>query len=103
MVGLQAAPRPGRERPSIRLPHENKRRPRHDRRARPHEANIRVLHLAGAGASGCLQRALDDVPQAVDPPGAEAAAEGVERQFAIEFDAAVLDEIQRLAFLAEAV
>jgi len=39
----------------------------------------------------------------VDPPGAEAAAEGVERQFAIEFDAAVLDEIQRLAFLAEAV
>src|SRR5207249_2638863 len=43
------------------------------------------------------------VPEAVDAAGAEAAAKGVERQFAIELDAAVLDEIERLAFLAEAV
>jgi hypothetical protein len=33
--------------------------------------------------------------------GAEAAAKGVERQFAVELDLPVLDEIERLAFLAE--
>src|SRR5712692_8344175 len=48
-------------------------------------------------------RAFDDVPEAVDAAGAEAAAKGVERQFAVELDMPVLDEIERLAFLAEAV
>ena len=62
-----------------------------------------VLHLALARASRRLQHAFDDVPQAVDAPGAQAAAEGVERQLAVELDAAVLDEVERFAFLAEAV
>src|SRR5262252_11117433 len=39
----------------------------------------------------------------MDASGAEAAAKGVERQFAVELDAPVLDEIERLALLAEAV
>ncbi len=43
------------------------------------------------------------MPEAVDAAGAEAAAKGVERQFAVQFDAAVLDEIEGLALLAEAV
>jgi len=43
------------------------------------------------------------VPEAVDASGAEAAAKGVERQFAVELDAPVLDEIERFALLAEAV
>ena len=34
-----------------------------------------------------LQHAFDDGPQAVDAAGAKAAAEGVERQFAVERDA----------------
>src|SRR5262252_1432574 len=39
----------------------------------------------------------------MDAPGAEAPAKGVERQFAVELDAPVLDEIERLALVAEAV
>jgi hypothetical protein len=37
----------------------------------------------------------------VDAACAEIAANGVERQFAVEFDKPVLDEIECLAFLAE--
>src|SRR5215831_5460022 len=43
------------------------------------------------------------MPEAMDASGAEAAAKGVKRQVAIQLDASVLDEIERLAFLAEAV
>src|SRR5207237_9875614 len=50
-----------------------------------------------------LQGALDDVPEAVNPPGAETAAKGVERQFAVEFDTAVLDKIECFALGAEAI
>src|SRR5580658_1128122 len=87
----------------VRLLDENKRRAGDDRGAGADEGDVGVLDLAGAGAAGGLQGAFDDVPEAVDAPGAEAAAEGVERQLAVEFDAAVLDEIERLAFLAESV
>src|SRR6185436_17835559 len=88
---------------SIGFLDENESRPGHDRRARPHERDVGVLHLPLARASRGLQRAFYDVPQAVDPPGGEAAAEGVERQLAVELDAAALDEIERFALLAEAV
>jgi hypothetical protein len=44
---------------------------------------------------------LRDVPEAVDASRAETAAKGVERQFAVELDVAVLDEIECFAFLAE--
>src|ERR1700739_1995773 len=43
------------------------------------------------------------MPEAVDAAGAEAAAKGVERQFAVELDAAVLNEIECGAFPAETV
>src|SRR5205823_5931980 len=86
-----------------RLAHKNKRRPRHDWGAGADEGDVGVLDLAGAGAAGGLEGAFDDVPEAVDAPGSEAAAEGVEREFAVEFDAAVLDEVEGFAFLAETV
>src|SRR5439155_24211638 len=89
--------------PLIRLPHKNKGGAGDDWGAGADEGHVGVLHLARAGAAGGLQGALDDVPQAVDAAGAEAAAEGVERQLAVQFDAAVLDEIERLALPAEAV
>src|SRR3984893_8903548 len=93
----------GRSRASIRLAHKNEGGAGDDRGAGADEGHVGVLDLARAGAAGGLQRAFDDVPEAVDAAGAEAAAEGVERQVAVQFDAAVLDEIERLAFLAEAV
>jgi hypothetical protein len=46
---------------------------------------------------------FDDLPEAVDAPVAEAVAHGVERQFAVELDTPVLDEIEGLAFLGRAV
>src|SRR5580704_10378055 len=88
---------------SVRLAHKNKRRARDDRGAGADKGDVGVLHLARAGAAGGLQRAFDDVPEAVDAAGAEAAAKGVEREVAVELDAAVLDEIERLAFLAESI
>ena len=39
----------------------------------------------------------------MNAPGAEAAAKGVERQFAVELDPPVLDEIQCLALAAETI
>src|ERR1700676_5004411 len=92
-----------RSRASIRLADEDEGGAGDDRGAGADEGHVGVLDLARAGAAGGLQRALDDVPEAVDAAGAEAAAKGVERQVAVEFDAAVLDEIERLAFLAETV
>src|SRR5207245_615039 len=74
-----------------------------DRGAGADEGDVGVLDLARAGATGGLQGAFDDVPEAVDAAGAEAAAKGVERQLAVELDAAVLDEVERLALLAEPV
>src|SRR5213082_1701572 len=88
---------------SVRLSHKNKSRAGDDRGAGADEGHVGVLDLARAGAAGGLQRPFDDVPEAVDAAGAEAAAKGVEREFAGEFDAAVLDEIERLALLAEPV
>src|SRR5437879_2060415 len=88
---------------SIRLADEDEGGAGDDRGAGADKGDVGVLDLARAGAAGGLQGALDDVPEAVDAAGAEAAAKGVERQFAVEFDAAVLDEIERLALLAETV
>src|ERR1700704_1030041 len=90
-------------RASVRLAHEDEGRAGHDRGAGADERHVGVLDLARAGAARCLERPFDDVPEAVDAAGAEAAAKGVERQVAVQFDAAVLDEIERLAFLAKAV
>src|ERR1700727_3509773 len=86
---------------SIWFADKNKCRPGHDRRARANEPHVDVLHLSRPGPSRRLQRALDDMPKPVDPACAQTAAERVERQFAVQFDPAVLNEIQRLAFLAE--
>src|SRR5438046_7668762 len=86
----------------VRLPHEDERRPRHDRRARADERDVDVFHLTLARAARCLQRALDDVPETMDPPGAQAAAERVQRELSVQLDAPVLDEIQRFACLADA-
>src|SRR5205807_8719451 len=88
---------------SIRFANENKGCAGDDRGAGADEGDVGVVDLARAGAAGSLQGAFDDVPEAVDAAGAEAAAEGVERQVAVQFDAAVLDEVERLALLAEAV
>src|SRR6516225_10082001 len=100
MAGYAALTRPTC---SIWLADEDERRPGHDRGAGTDERHVGALDLARAGPPGCLQRAFDDVPKAVDAAGAEAAAEGVERESAVELDAPVLDEIERLAFAAEAV
>src|SRR6185312_5033579 len=67
------------------------------------ERYVGVLDLARPGTARGLQGALDDVPKTVDAPGAEAAAERVERQLAVQLDPPVLDEIERLALLAESV
>src|SRR6266481_9512431 len=88
---------------SVRLAHEDKCRAGHDRGAGADEGDVGVLDLARAGAARCLQSAFDDVPEAVDASGAEAAAKGVERQLAVELDMPVLDEIEGLALLAETV
>src|SRR5207237_2154323 len=88
---------------SVRVADEDKRRAGHDRGAGADEGDVGVFDLARSGPARCLQRAFDDVPEAVDAAGAEAAAKGVERQFAVQLDAPVLDEIERLAFAAEAV
>src|SRR5689334_19876284 len=93
----------GMNRSSVGFFDENKGGPLHDRRAGTDERHIDVLHLAFARTSRRLQRAFDDVPQSVYATGAEAAAEGIERQLAVELDAPVLYEIERLALLAKPV
>src|SRR5262249_32912177 len=85
------------------LPHEDEGGALHHGCTRAHEGDVDVLDLALPGASGGLQRPLDDVPQTVKAPGAEAPAEGVERQLAVELHAPALDEIERFALLAEPV
>ena len=85
-------------RDSVSFAHEDKGRAGHDRGAGADKRHVGVVDLAGAGTARGLQRTFDDVPEAVDAAGAEAAAKGVERQFAIELDTPVLDEIERGAF-----
>jgi hypothetical protein len=46
-----------------------------------------------------LQRAFDEVPEAVDASRSEAVTKVVERQLAVELYMPVLGEIERLAFL----
>src|SRR5712691_3982104 len=88
---------------SVRFPDEDESGALHDGRARADERDVDVLDLALAGPSRRLERAFDDVPETVDASRAEAPAEGVQRQLAVQLDASVLDEIERLAFLAEPV
>src|SRR3989442_6371917 len=104
-MGMAAPPRRARRsgRESVRLADEDERRPRHDRCARADERDVDVLDLTLPRASRRLQRALDDVPEPVDAPRAQAPAERVERELAIELHAPVLDEIERFALLAESV
>lgn len=56
---------------SIRFLGKNKRRAGHYRRTGADERDVYVFHLARASAARGLQRAFDDMPQAVDAPGAE--------------------------------
>src|SRR6059036_1831964 len=63
---------------SVRFFDEDERRALHDRRARPDKGNVRIFYLTLAGASGRLQHAFDDMPEPVDAPRAETAAESVE-------------------------
>src|SRR5262245_18446879 len=88
---------------SIGLFDEDERGPLHDGRAGADERHVDVLDLALAGPPRGLQGALDDVPEAVDAPGAQTSAERVERQLTIELDASVLDEVERFTLLAEPV
>src|SRR5262249_9479871 len=88
---------------SIGLARENECRAGDDRRAGADERHIDILDLTRAGATGGLEGALDDVPQAVNAARAQAATKRVQRQLAAEADPTVLDEVERLALLAEAV
>src|SRR2546422_8103888 len=88
---------------SVGFPDEDERRALHDGGAGADERDVDVLDLALARASRRLQRALDDVPETVDASGAQAPAERVQRKLAVQLDAPVLDEIERLALLAEPV
>src|SRR5262245_11946638 len=88
---------------SVGLPNEDERRALHDGSAGADERDVGVLHLTLPGPSRRLQRALDDVPEPVDAPRAEAPAKRVQRKLAVQLDTPVLDEIERLALLAEAV
>src|SRR6187200_620362 len=88
---------------SVGFSDENKGSSLHDRRARADEGNVGVLDLAYSRAPRSLQRAFDDVPQPVDASGTQTSAEGIERQFAVELHAPILNEVERFAFFAEAV
>src|SRR6476659_3463789 len=88
---------------SVRFLDEDERRSFDDRCARTHERHVHILDLALACAFRCLQRAFDDVPETVNAARAQAAAERIERQLAVELDAPVLNEVERLALLAEAI
>src|SRR6266403_2329413 len=100
------ARRPGRsisEGRSVGLLDEDERGPLHNGCAGPDERDVDVRDLAFAGPPRRLQRPLDDVPEPVDAPGAQAPAERVQRELTAQLDAPVLDEVERLAFLAEPV
>ena len=88
---------------SVGLVDEDEGRALHDGSARTDEGHPDVFHLTLPRPSGGLQRPLDDVPEPVNTPGAETPPEGVQRQLPVELDASVLDEVERLAFLAEPV
>ena len=71
------------------------------------DADATAAKIKGAGGQLVVEPMdVTDVGRmavAVDPAGAEAAAEGVERQVAVELDAPVLDEIERLTLLAKPI
>src|SRR5262245_859047 len=74
-----------------------------DRRAGPDEGHVDILDLTRTGATRGLEGALDDVPQAVNAPRAQAATKRVQRQLPLKRDATVLNKVEGLALLAEAV
>src|SRR5690349_16572591 len=74
-----------------------------NRGAGPDEGDINILDLARTGATGSLQGALNDVPQAVNAARAQAAAKRVQRQLAVKRDPAALNKVEGLALSAEAV
>src|SRR5213593_4764530 len=88
---------------SVRLPDEDERCALHDGSARADERDVDVLDLAVAGPSRRLERALDDVPETVDAPRAQTSPERVQRELAVQLHSSVLDEVERLALLAEPV
>ena len=87
----------------IRLVDEDKCRPLHNGRAGANKGYLGIFDLTFAGASRNLHRPFNDLPQAMNAAGTQAAAKRIERQLAIEFDAPVLDEIEGFPFLAESV
>ena len=88
---------------SVRLAREDECCAGHDRRAGSDERHVDILDLTRAGATGGLEGALDDVPQAVNAARAQAATKRVKRKLATEPDPTALDEVERLTLLAEAV
>src|SRR5215475_3856449 len=74
-----------------------------DRCTGPDERHVDLLDLTRTGATGGLEGALDDVPQAVNTPRAQAATKRVQRQLAVKRDPTALNIVEGLALLAEAV
>lgn len=74
-----------------------------DRCAGPDEGHVDILDLTRTGATGGLEGALDDVPQAVNAARAQAATKRVQRQLAVKRDPTALNKVEGLAMLAEAV
>src|SRR5689334_9977725 len=98
--GKQAWPTLGR---SVWLACEDECRAGNDRRAGADERHVDILDLTRTGATGGLQGALDDVPQAMNAARAQAAAKRVQWQLAVKRDPAALDEVEGFALSAEAV
>src|SRR5213593_3988083 len=94
---------PENEKLSVELVDEDESGALHDWCARADERDVDVLDLAFPGASRRLQRPLDDVPETMDAPRAQAPTEGVEWELTVQLHASVLDEIQRFSLLAEPV
>src|ERR1700678_2653737 len=86
----------------LRIARDHDSAPAHHRRAVERADCRRPRHWPALCAIGHLEHRLGDMSHAVQPSLAEAAAERVHWQFALQRDPAVLDERVSLASLAEA-
>src|SRR6266436_6446795 len=77
--------------------------PLHNRSAGANEGDLDIFHLAFPRTFRRLQGPLNNMPQPMDAPGAQAPPEGVQGQRTLQLDASVLHEIQRFALLTEPV
>src|SRR5262245_44764125 len=88
---------------SVWLARKDERCAGDDRRAGADERHLDILDLTRTGATGGLEGALDDVPQAVNAPRAQAATKRIQRQLAVKRNPTALNKVEGLALLAEAV